>query len=148
MRNLCFWIFSIVIGITIMSGCNKIEETTTDNNNTSMLYDAEFIMNKYQDGKSGYIQITGDKVAFKEAIFDYDDKAIMFVKEYMDEDFIEYDLSNAPEIFMIEFEDFTTKYKKVDYEFLSDNFKNYSSRPFYVEIIDNKISSIIEIYVP
>lgn len=102
MRNVCFWIFSIVIGISIMSGCNKIEDTTTDNNNdTSMLYDVEVIMNKYQDGKSGYIQITGDKVAFKEAIFDYDDKAIMFVKEYMDEDFIEYELSNSPEVFMM-----------------------------------------------
>ncbi|MNI41632.1 hypothetical protein D3C73_958900 [compost metagenome] len=85
---------------------------------------------------------------FQETVFEYDDKAIMYVKEYIDKDFIEYDISNELEIFLIEFEDYTTKYKKVDYAFFSENFNHFSSKPFYVEIIDNKLSAIIEIYVP
>lgn len=141
MRNVYVLIGSLLIAISMISGCNK-------NDDISTLYDQKYIENKYQDLKSGYLQITEDKVSFQEAIFDYDDKAIMYVKEYIDEDFNEYDLSDNPEIYIIEFEDFETKYKKVGYEFFTSHFKDYSSRPFYVEITDNKITAIIEIYVP
>lgn len=140
MKKIYWLVGSLFLVISIISGCNHKDR--------SILYDQEYIESQYQNIKSGYIQVEEDKVSFQEAIFDSDDKAIMYVKEYKDKDFIKYDLSSPLDILLIEFEDFETKYKKVDYKYFTDHFKDYSSRPFYVEIADNKISAIIEIYVP
>lgn len=140
MKKIYWLVGSLFLAISIISGCNQKD--------SSILYDQEYIESQYQNIKSGYIQVAGDKVSFQEAIFDSDDKAIMYVKEYKDKDFIEYDVSSPLDILLIEFEDFETKYKKVDYKYFADHFKDYSSRPFYVEIDDNKVAAIIEIYVP
>lgn len=140
MKKIYWLVGSLFLAISIISGCNQKD--------SSILYDQEYIESQYQNIKSGYIQVAGDKVSFQEAVFDSDDKAIMYVKEYKDKDFIEYDVSSPLDILLIEFEDFETKYKKVDYKYFVDHFKDYSTRHFYVEIDDNKVAAIIEIYVP
>lgn len=123
---------------------------TIEDKSATDLYDGEFIENKFKelDLKGGYLKVTDDQTSFQEVIFDYDDRPALFVKEYIDDDFVEYDISDGVEIFLIEFEDYTTKYKRVDFEYLFNNFIRYSSRPFYVEITNHKISLIIEKYVP
>ncbi|WP_410769447.1 hypothetical protein [Fontibacillus sp. BL9] len=140
-------ICTIAIVLSTISGCGRSEESRADTNEETLV-PFEDIENKFENLKSGYLQIDHDKVFFQEVVFEYDDKAIMRVKEHIDKEFIEYNLSNELEIYVIEFDEFTTKYKKVDYEFFSNNFTSFSSKPFYVEIIDYKISAIIEKYVP
>lgn len=140
MKKIYWLVGSLFLVISIISGCNQKD--------SSILYNQEYIESQYDDLKSGYLQINEGKVSFQEAVFDSDDKAIMYVKEYKDKDFIEYNVSSPLDILLIEFEDFETKYKKVDYKYFADHFKDYSTRPFYVEIDDNEVAAIIEIYVP
>ncbi|RCX21489.1 hypothetical protein DFP94_102242 [Fontibacillus phaseoli] len=147
MRKMLVLICSIALVLSTVSGCGRSEETRADNNEDTLI-PFEDIETKFENLKSGYLQIDQDKVSFQEVVFEYDDKAIIQVKEYIDQDFVEYDLSNELEIYLIEFDEFTTKYKNVDYEFFSTNFTEFSSKPFYVEIINSKLSAIVERYVP
>jgi hypothetical protein len=94
------------------------------------------------------VQLTGKKIGFKEAVFDYDDKAILYVKEYVDQQFVEYEPSESLDIYVIEFEEFTTKYKKVDDAFFRKHFADYASKPFRVETAGTECLAIIDIYVP
>ncbi|MNC77650.1 hypothetical protein D3C75_1296560 [compost metagenome] len=70
------------------------------------------------------------------------------MKEYVDPQFVEYEPSKGLEIYVVEFEDFTTKYKKVDEAFFRKHIADYASRPFRVKTDGSECLAIVEIYVP
>jgi hypothetical protein len=112
------------------------------------LFSQEEIEGKFPDTRTGYVQLAGKKIGFQEAVFNYDDKAILYVKKYVDPQFVEYAPSKELEIYVIEFEEFTTKYKKVDESFFREHFADYASKPFRVKTDGTECLAIVEIYVP
>lgn len=162
MKKLLLSLLCISMILSMFAGCSnsvkkdfkdnlpsiEVNSNSVDNNKEDILYDAETIESKYQNSKTGYLQITDAGISFREAEFDYDDKAILYVKKYIDADFIKYDTSENIEIYLIDFDDYITKFKKVDFEFFRNNFNNYCSRPYHVEINNGKILAVIEMYIP
>jgi hypothetical protein len=114
----------------------------------SKLFSQEEIEGKFPDTRPGYVQLAGKKIGFQKAVFDYDDKAIMYVKEYVDPQFVEYKPAKELEIYVVEFEDFTTKYKKVDEASFRKHIADYASKPFRVKTDGSECLAIVEIYVP
>lgn len=131
----------------LMSGCAASDEGKPGTNEAG-LFPMEEIEGKFSDLRPGYLYMNQGEVSFQEAVFDYDDKAILYVKEYVDPDFVKYELGDDLEIYVIEFEDNITKYKKVDFDSFSQQFDPASTMPFYVKITDHQIQAIIEKYVP
>ena len=111
------------------------------------LYDYESIANLHDDYKYGYIKISNNSISFQEVKFDYDEKAILYVKENIDKDFVPYTISDDAQIYLIEFDDFTTKYKKVDFTYLKGYVDKYESIPYYVKINNGILEVICEMYL-
>ncbi len=76
------------------------------------LFSQEEIEGKFPDTRTGYVQLAGKKIGFQEAVFDYDDKAILYVKKYVDPQFVEYAPSKELEIYVIEFRNLQPSIKK------------------------------------
>lgn len=138
---------SLALIWVLMSGCAGSDQGKPGANE-GRLFSMDEVEGKFTDLRPGYLLMDQGKVSFQEVVFDYDDKAILYVKEYIDPDFVEYELADDVEVYVIEFENNITKYKKVDYDSFSRQFDSSSLKPFYVKTTDHTIQAVIEKYVP
>lgn len=130
----------IVSLVLLVSGCQSKE---------NQLFKENVIFERYEEHlKSGFANLTGDQLSFQEAVFEYDDDAIIFVDQYIDDDFIPYEHSDDLEIYLIHFEDYVSYLKLVSFKTFQQEFEVYAEKPFFAAIHDDRISALIERHVP